>query len=207
MTYNLWKIDTAGVTVTASTTYDKNIPSNLIDGNLSTVWGSSSGAPQWILFDFGSNKTATINGYEIFGANPVTWKLFGSNDNTTFRFLHSYPASLPISSTEVSKLFTFYNNTPYRYYKFTDVNRDNSNWMTIAEIKFLDTKSSRWRILSSPLTKDLFNGNSINIQEVSRTIQVISREMKSDKNFSNGKTFSYELDLNKYIDIKNLSIS
>ncbi|MCM3274310.1 discoidin domain-containing protein [Paenibacillus elgii] len=207
LAYDLGKIDTTGVIASASTTYQNNVASNVIDGKLSTGWGSASGSPQWLHFDFGANRAVKINQFEFYGTLITAWKFWGSIDGVNYTLLHSFPAQPPVISTEKSRTFKFTNDTYFRYYKFTDINRDNVNWMSIYEIIFFGMKAVGWKTLDLPLTKELFNENSVNIQEINRSIQVVSREMVSDKIFSNGKTFSSEIDLNKFIDIKKISIS
>ncbi|MCM3274338.1 discoidin domain-containing protein [Paenibacillus elgii] len=205
--YDLSKIDTTGVIASASSTYQNNVASNVIDGKLSTGWGSASGSLQWLHFDFGANRAVKINQFEFYGTLITAWKFWGSNDGVNYTLLHSFPAQPPVISTEKSRTFKFNNDTSFRYYKFTDINRDNVNWMSIHEIIFFGMKVVGWKTLDSPLTKELFNENSVNIQDMNRSIQVVSREMSPDKNFSNGKTFNYEIDLNKFVDIKNISMT
>ncbi len=85
-------------------------PPNLVDGNIfGTKWldfnmASSSNNYSIIIFDFGVGQTRQFNGYRWATANdsnnrdPVSWKIFGSNDTINWNALSIVQNFTPTSN-------------------------------------------------------------------------------------------------------------
>ena len=83
-------------------------PPNLVDGNIfGTKWldfNMPSNKYSVIIFDFGIGQTRQFNGYrwatanDSTGRDPVSWKIFGSNDTINWNALSIVPTFTPTSS-------------------------------------------------------------------------------------------------------------
>lgn len=94
----------------------------LIDGNTGTTgcYLNSVADGDWFQFDFGSAKVIDeVTWYQQTTATHGTWKIQGSNDNSSFTDIGSsftLGGATTQTITEISG-----NSTGYRYYRFTKV--------------------------------------------------------------------------------------
>src|ERR1700744_3355489 len=110
--------------ITSSAPFVYGTPSNLIDGNTSTLNGltgvNKPSGPLVITFKL--VQPAAISGYDIYfyfvefyGCDNVS--ISGSNDGTNYTLLNSQPTSSATGTEDLSANFS--NNTAYTYYQFT----------------------------------------------------------------------------------------
>ena len=123
------------VIVTASSVYSSHIPSNVLknDGSCWYSWhdGQTVLKPnEWIQFDFKGNKVA-INAYAFkVGHSPKSWKIEGSNDNTSFTIIHNKTLNEDFKECNWNnweKLYTLDKvSDMFRYIRITQ--GDDGNW-------------------------------------------------------------------------------
>lgn len=122
---------------------------NIVEGSASSVTDNSSGSylimektnDNWIKFEFPTAKVANIlelnywfsgNSWSYAGGNQPNWfRLFGSNDDSTWTLLLERQYQGSVLEKENNVLFySFDNSTAYKYYKFVCVatRNDSSRW-------------------------------------------------------------------------------
>lgn len=87
------------------------------DGDDSTLWHSASGMPQWLKYDFGSQKKIYFVKWYNYSQSggPIASKIQGSNDDSTWTDLVSLPATTT-AYTWANGVIT--EASAYRYYRF-----------------------------------------------------------------------------------------
>jgi len=90
--YSLWEVTVKGEEeepVIESLSYqENNLPSNIMDGNLETVWVTAQSAPQWIEVDLGKEKT--LGGLQLnWGENyAVNYEVLISPDKESWQSVY-----------------------------------------------------------------------------------------------------------------------
>jgi hypothetical protein len=102
--YNGIQISNSGITVTALDNYTdvSQLPPKIFDNDVNTKWFSNT-VNNTVLFTYPSNITLNQYNYSSSDASasfrfPVSWRLYGSVDNVTFKLLDQQ-TNYPIVTT------------------------------------------------------------------------------------------------------------
>lgn len=121
-----------------------------------------------------------------------------------------YPAITSGSSTAGSTTTANFGEVPFLYVppiSFKPYNNE-GNILIRDNKKILSYKKGEWfEVGTDFVSKNMFYNNGINCWYFNRSIQTISKPMSTNGTLGQGKTFSYELDLNKFHQIQSLDIS
>ena len=130
LTNSKFSLSTASVT---ASTHDGNVPSNTVDGNLSTRW-SAQGDGQWIKFDLGTGKRVAFVKIACYSGSTRTcyFDLQGSSDNVTFTTL-----SANVNSAQNANLqtFDFTDANAVRYLRILGHGNSENNWNSYTEVE------------------------------------------------------------------------
>ncbi|HSH31243.1 MAG TPA: discoidin domain-containing protein, partial [Candidatus Saccharimonadales bacterium] len=114
------------VSAVAASTHDGNVPTNVIDGKLSTRW-SAQGDRQWIRFDLGSQKTIDLMRVAFYKGNERINKFdvqISSNGTTWTNLLTNATSSGKSTSLETFNVA----NTSARYVRYLGHGNSKSAW-------------------------------------------------------------------------------
>ncbi|GKU80562.1 discoidin domain-containing protein [Paenibacillus sp. L3-i20] len=133
-------------TVTAS---EENAPydlkANLVDGKSMTKWMAYNNTA-WLQFDFG--EAVTIDGYALASAksnnmstdaDPKSWVLQGSNDNTSWTTLDTRNDEKFKFRHQRKHYLLNDNTTAYRYYKLSNIKNNSGFSIQLSEVEFSRT--------------------------------------------------------------------
>ena len=127
------KINTTGLTFTASTTYQAYTASKAFDADLSTYWWSDNAATnEWLKIDLGAGNEKQVTQTRIYhdDSTSITGKIQGSNDNNAWTDINSFTHGLNL----VWYNDTFSNSNNYRYYRINISSESPiGNWIQIME--------------------------------------------------------------------------
>lgn len=120
------KIDRSNWKITASTTDQSFVASNLLDNKVSTYWRSAEKMPQELVLDMGTS--ATVQGFQMTPQYNDTWesflrvKTYVSNDGNTWEFQGDWIGTSVSWDSDVNKpdIKNLKYKTPVtgRYFKF-----------------------------------------------------------------------------------------
>jgi hypothetical protein len=178
----------SGGTASASSTYSTNTPATAFDGNITTTgWGSGSGVPAWLAYDFGTGNNKIVSKYSIYCSstmiggwgssayNPSAWTFEGYN-GTSWVVLDTRTDNIPTQNTW--KTYQIANTTPYQKYRINISASANMTYVMVTEMQFFSPEPNKcsnktftyvsndvsatyqWQINGNPLGT---NTNSISI--------------------------------------------
>ncbi|MCM3273914.1 SPRY domain-containing protein [Paenibacillus elgii] len=192
---------------------------NAFDNDPATYWGYGSGLAYmagvaFIGYDFGDTNKRHIRKIVMYTAdatNNVPFVIIQSSDDkitwTSLKMQNVFPNSKNIIELPSSN--------PRRYWRIVCHSIDGMGWNTygylwiIKEIEMVEAVSQSWiTVGSSPITKEMLLSHGMgSLSHINRQSKNITTNMNDDGRLGQGKTFSYELDLNKLIDIKIMNIN
>jgi len=140
----------SGVSVTASSEFNGSEAFKAFNGVFDYVstnaWVSLKedyDNGNWLMYDFGQNNEVAITKYRIQAdhyynsGEPRSWDFEGSNDGITWTTLDVQNKTIDWQK-QIEGIFTFDNNTEYRYYRFNNITSD----YEIVQIDEIDLMSS-----------------------------------------------------------------
>lgn len=128
-------------------------------------WASidSTTAYEWLKVDLGSGVQKSISAYTIsimglgeYRFSPTTWKMQGSNDNSSWDDLDSQTNVL-FSDNEM-KTFTLSSpSAPYRYFRlYITAKRTPSRYCGVGELELIGAESSSSTLLGAKKISNIF---------------------------------------------------
>ena len=114
---------------------------NSKEGDVNACWHSLSNSAHWLQIDYGSPKK--INSFKLKGRisysqwynqMPISFKLQGSNDGTTFTNIKTF-SGLSWGSN-IEQKFELSNTVEYRYYKLADM-VSNTDFVCLNKVEYL----------------------------------------------------------------------
>ena len=119
-------------TVTASAWQDPNMPTNTLDGNLSTRW-SADGKGQWIRYDLGAQRTVSQVAIAWYQGNQrrATFAIQVSLNGTSWTEVHRGSSS---GTTLAPEAYAFA-DVPARYVRLVGYSNTINSWNSITEVK------------------------------------------------------------------------
>lgn len=124
------------VSYNASNTFvSANDGSFLVDGSFADVHSfTGSQTAAWLKFQFAQAKVVNgIKWYQSASGAQGTWKMQGSNDDSTYTDLGS---SFTLNGTTTGTEFLFTNNTAYKFYKLAQTGGTTTSSPSLREIEF-----------------------------------------------------------------------
>ncbi|MBH5316214.1 discoidin domain-containing protein [Paenibacillus sp. GSMTC-2017] len=133
-------------TVTASgENAPTDVKANLVDGSSTSKWLTYNNTA-WLQFDYG--EPVTIDGYALTSAksynntadaDPKSWLLQGSNDNTNWTTIDTR-SNEKFKFRHQRKHYILNNNTTaYRYYKLSNIQNNSGYAIQLSEVEFSRT--------------------------------------------------------------------
>jgi hypothetical protein len=126
------EFETPQGTITASSTYQNNYPTRLLDNNVGTMWYTRNSGAQWVLVNLTTPKN--ISGVRFYSngySRPNEVNFYGSSDNVNYDLIKT---TTNVNS-EGWKEHNFETIKEYKYVKMEIISRYES-YLGIGELKF-----------------------------------------------------------------------
>ncbi len=126
-------VESGSAIATASTSLPDSPASNVLDGNLETIWNSGSGPEQWIQIDLG--KTTTLSAIRLhisqYPEGETTHQIWVGADSNSLTLVHEFSGS-----TNDSDILEFILPTPLTNIQFVKIITTQSpSWVAWREIE------------------------------------------------------------------------
>jgi len=153
----IYSADKTGPGVAAASFYQPGHgPEDAFDDDNGTYfsnYGYTENEPQWLGYDFGAGNEEIIQQISLlmsYGSDLIDFTLRGSNDNTTWYVVH---VEEDIIATNEVRLYSFDNDTAYRYYRiYGDVCHQTGHGLyafIINEMEMMSLIYYDWRLIST----------------------------------------------------------
>jgi len=128
-------LEPASAPVTASASMPDSPPSNVLDGNLETIWNSGAGPEQWIQIDLGNPTTVSAIRLIVsqFPAGETIHQVWGGPDAANLKLVHQFN-----SFSKDPDVLEFKPTTPLSNIRFIKiVTTQSPSWAAWREIKII----------------------------------------------------------------------
>ena len=122
----------------------------LFDGSVNTKWFSDTGFkgfPCYVAWEYNntfSTKSYTItSGNDVPGRDPKSWKLYGSNDGTTYTEIDSQ-TNISFSGRNQSITYQLKKTENYKYFKFEILSTSGNNPPQLSEIALVNAVAAEF---------------------------------------------------------------
>ncbi|MBU7316166.1 discoidin domain-containing protein [Paenibacillus oleatilyticus] len=190
---------------------------NAFDNDPTTSWGYGQGSNYYvgyvnIGYDFGDSNKRHVRQIVIYSAgasNNVSSVIIQSSDDNVTWFSLKTQTIIP----DIKNYIELPPSKPQRYWRVLCNSISGMTWTglgyiwMVREIEMMETAPQNWMIVGNPpVSKTMFDTNGMNsLSHLNRTNSTITKIMKDEGTLGQGKIYSYDLNISKFPDIKNIT--
>ena len=127
----------------------------VVHNNDYRIMVTKSNLPLAVTYDFGADTSQRVNKYKMYYGGvdfneynergPKEWSFEGSDDNKNWILLDSRKDVVWANGSS-PKVFSFENNTSYRFYRITLIDSSDNNYLELNRLEYFNTKAGELHV-------------------------------------------------------------